>query len=44
MNNPKQNAVGELNFEMQDIDVFNIPDTKTRIATVRIISSHDLRF
>lgn len=31
----KKDAVEELNFEMQDIDIFNIPDTKTRIATVQ---------
>ena len=35
MANLKPNAVGELNFEMRDIEVFSIPDTKTRIATVQ---------
>gem|GEM_PF-581057 len=33
--NPKKNTIYELNLEMQDIDIFNIPDTKTRIATVQ---------
>lgn len=28
-------GIGELNFEMRDIEVFNIPDVKTRIATVQ---------
>ena len=35
MNDPKQNAINELNFEMQDVELFKISDTKTRIATVQ---------
>lgn len=35
VNNLKPNAISELNFEMRDVEVFKIPDIKTRIATVQ---------
>lgn len=35
MSNLEKNGIEELNFEMRDIEVFDIPDTKTRIATVQ---------